>query len=265
MKNQIRNIMKKISRLLFSLIILLGVFYFFWLPPRYTTPILMYHSISYGKGTFFVTPENLAKQMEYIKRNGYEVISLDELAGSIKDKRRLKRNQVVITIDDGYEDNFRYAYPVFKKFGFPVTIFLITDLIGESGFLNWDQVRAMSKNNISFGGHTKTHLYLGLLNNDKVLIEEIAGSKEAIEHELGVPVNYFCYPVGGFNQRVKEIVKQSGYQGACTTNRGADRFNQDSYELKRIKVTNFDMDKPFSFRLKLSGYYNLFRPRKNSD
>lgn len=256
--------MKKISILLSSLIIFIGVFYFSWLSPRYTTPILMYHNISYGEGSSFVTPENFVKQMEYIKRNGYDVITLDELVRSIKDKRRLKRNKVVITLDDGYQDNFEYAYPVFKKFGFPAMIFLPTDYMGKKRHLNWGQIRLMSKDKISFGGHTKTHLYLGSENNDKILREEIAGSKKAIEQEVGAPADYFCYPIGGFNARVKEIVKEAGYKGACTTNRGFARMNRDVYEIKRIKVTNSDMTKPFSFWLKLSGYYNLFRGGKDS-
>ncbi len=256
--------MRKFFLTLFSIIIFLAVFYFFWLSPKYTVPILMYHSINYEKGTFFVTPENLAKQMEYIKRNGYDVITLDELARNIKDKRHFKRNKVVITLDDGYEDNFIYAYPVFKKIGFAATIFLPTDYMGRKGYLNWDQVRLMSKNKISFGGHTRTHLYLGDVSDIRVLWDEIGGSKKAIEQEIGAPADYFCYPIGGFNERVKEIVKEAGYKGACTTNRGTNRFNRDIYELKRVKMTNFDMDKPFSFRLKLSGYYNLFRSRQDS-
>lgn len=255
--------MRKFFLILFSTAIFLGVFCFFWLFPRYTVPILMYHSISYENGSFFVTPENLAKQMEYINKKGYEVITLDELARSIKDKRRLKRNKVVITLDDGYEDNFIYAYPVFKKFGFAAVIFLPTDNIGRKGFLNWDQIRVMSKNKISFGGHTRTHLYLGDVSDVKVLWDEIAGSKKVIEQEIGVPADYFCYPVGGFNARVKEIVRESGYKGACTTNRGPDRFNGDIYELGRVKVTNSDMTKPFAFWIKLSGYYNLFRSRQD--
>ena len=257
--------MRKFFSILFLVIIFLGAFYFFWLTPRYTVPILTYHNIGYEKVGHVVSSDNFSRQMEYIKKNGYEVITLDELVNSIKSKKNLKRNKVVITIDDGYQDNFEYAYPVLKKFGFPATIFLVTDAIGnKKGFLNWDEVRIMFKNNISFGGHTKTHFYLGSLKDDKVAWEQIAGSKKAIEKEIGAPVDYFCYPVGGFNERVKEIVKEAGYKGACTTNRGFSRFNSDVYEIKRIKVTNSDMTKPFSFWMKLSGYYSLFKNNTNS-
>lgn len=255
--------MKKFFLILFSLIFLLGAFYFFWLTPKYTVPILTYHSINYGKGSHFVTPENFVRQMEYIKKNGYTVITLDELVRGIKNKERFKRNRVVITFDDGYKDNFEYAYPVLKKFGFPAAIFLISGYIGNNvRFMNWDQVRIMSKNNISFGGHTKSHFYLGIEGDDEVVHEEIFGCKNAIEREIHAPVDYFCYPGGGFNQRVKEIVKEAGYKGACATNRGFAESNSDVYELKRAKVTNSDTVKPFSFWAKLSGYYNLLRTRK---
>jgi peptidoglycan/xylan/chitin deacetylase (PgdA/CDA1 family) len=260
--------MKKILLILFAVIIFLEVFYFSWLVPKYTVPILMYHNIGYEEDNFFVSPENFAKQMEYIKKNGYEVITLDELVTSIRNKKLLKRNKVVINFDDGYQDNFQYAYPVLRKFSFPATIFLVSDFIGKSfsngkGFLSWEEVIAMSKDKISFGGHTKTHFYLGFIQDEKTAFEEIAGSKKAIEEKIGIPVDYFCYPSGGFCQRAKELVTQAGYKGACTTNRGFVKFNRDVYALKRIKVTNSDGNKPFSFYLKLSGYYNLLRKEKN--
>lgn len=260
--------MRKIPLILLLVIFLLGVFYFYWLTPRYAVPILTYHNIGYGRGGFFVTPENFIKQMEYIKKNGYQVITLDELVRSIKDKKSLKRNKVVITLDDGYKDNFEYAYPVLKRFGFPATIFIITDLIGKGSmwkgkeFLNWDEVIAMSKDKISFGGHTKTHFYLGFIKDEKAAFEEVAGSKKAIEQKIGMPADYFCYPGGGFNEKAKALVAQAGYKGACTTNRGFADFNSDVYELKRIKVTNSDMTKPLSFWVKLSGYYNILRKEK---
>ena len=255
--------MKKTFLILLSAVLILAFSLFCFIFPKYTVPILMYHAIGYGEGSFFVTPENFNRQMEYIRKHGYEVISLDDLVSAIRDKRPLKRNKVVITFDDGYENVFKYAYPVLKKYAFPATVFIITDFTGRrSAFLNWDEVVLMSRNGISFGSHTRSHKYLGGALSEKEAQDELRGSKKAIEERTGMPADYLCYPSGGFSQRVKELAAQAGYKGACTTNRGFARLNRDPYELKRIKVTNSDTVKPFSFAVKLSGYYYVFKSDK---
>jgi peptidoglycan/xylan/chitin deacetylase (PgdA/CDA1 family) len=253
-----------------SLIFLMG-FYFFWLSPRYTVPILTYHNFDYGKGLLSVTPENFEKQMRYLKDRHYNVISFDELVEGIRNRRRFSHNTVVVTIDDGYKNNFTCAYPTLKKYGFPAVIFLITNNMGTNvAFLDWDEVKEMSKNNISFGGHTKNHAYLPSVDRKDVLWDEISGCKKAIEEHIGIPVDYFCYPLGGFTEEAEMLVKKTGYKGACTTNRGDDILNKYSvYELVRISVRNgnpyfsfSNLVAPIRFRAKLSGYYNIFRKEK---
>src|SRR3989338_11299150 len=128
--------MHKIVRGLALLVIILvafsAAFYYLWLEPRYTPPILMYHSISDGPNeSLHVKPDSFLRQMAYIKWRRYNVISLDELVEGIKSGKRFKHNTVVITFDDGYEDNYKYAYPVLRDFGFPATIFLISNYIGK--------------------------------------------------------------------------------------------------------------------------------------
>ena len=93
-------------------------------------------------------------------------------------------------------------------------------------------------------------------------VRRLKECKEFIEEKIGAGVDYLSYPMGGFNEEVKAAVKRAGYKGACATNRGFAELNKDVYELKRVKVTNSDMSKPFSFRAKLSGYYNVFRSKK---
>jgi peptidoglycan/xylan/chitin deacetylase (PgdA/CDA1 family) len=255
--------LKKVLAVIFVIAVLLSLFYALWLSPRYVVPILMYHRFGYEKSTLFVTPGNFDRQMSYLKKNGYNVISLDELVRGIKAKRKFKHNTVVITMDDGYEDNYTYAYPVLKKYNFPATIFIASDLIKkDKDFMVWDQVRSMLKDSISFGAHTRNHVYLPSINNEKILWDEIAGPREVIMEKTGFPAWYFCYPTGGFTEKIKGMVEKAGYKAACTTNRGFAKLNKDLYELKRVKVTNSDCNKPFSFWAKLSGYYNLLRSIK---
>ena len=257
------KILKGVLIVIISIFIFFGAFYFFWISPRYVVPILMYHRFGYDKSTLFVTPDNFSRQMAYLDNKGYNVISLDDLVEGINNNRRFNRKTVVITIDDGYKDNYTYAYPTLKKYDFPVTIFIVANFIdNREDFMTWSEIKTMLESSISFGAHTKNNVYLPSVETEEVLWNETAGCKKLIEAKIGKGVDFFCYPTGGFTQKIKMMLKKAGYKGACTTNRGFTKLNKDVYELKRIKVTNSDMNRPFNFWAKLSGYYNLFRSKK---
>jgi len=223
----------------------------------------MYHRINYDKGLLSVSPEKFRKQMDFLKRNNFRVITLEELVEGIKSKKEFLHKEVVITFDDGYRDNFIYAYPILKEYGFPAIIFLITGKIGkDENYLDWEEIKEMLKGGISFGGHTRNHIYLPSLENDEgKLWDEIWGCKEDIENNLGIKVKYLAYPVGGFSEKIKEFVKKAGYDAGLTTNRGKDLRNlKDVYELNRISVRDKSI---LEFWIKVSGYYNIFRKKKS--
>ncbi len=259
------RILKRAAIFVFALAVLAATFYVVYMKPRHVVPILMYHAVSDTEGSSLnVTPENFAGQMDFLHDAGYSVITLDDLVDKIKNREKPGPKTVVITFDDGYEDNYLHAFPVMEKYDMPATIFLITVYVDtRKNYLKWEQVRLMMKNGMSFGGHTRDDVYLPGVSDEESLWNQIAGSREDIETNTDGEALYFCYPTGGFNSQVKDVVKRAGYKGACTTNRGYDRSNRDVYELNRVKITNSDMTKPFHFRAKLSGYYNLFRSLKS--
>jgi len=129
------------------------LFYLFYMCPRRVTPILMYHSISDKKNSSLcVAPVDFARQMEFLHKKGYSVISLDALVQEIKKGRTYLPGTVVVTFDDGFEDNFTSAFPVLAKHKMSATIFLITDYLDrQKGYLKWDQVLLMRKNGMSSG------------------------------------------------------------------------------------------------------------------
>lgn len=238
----------------------------FWVRDRYVVPILMYHHVGVPSSSKWrlnaVSEKSFDFQMDFIKRHGFQVITFDDLVKGIKKGQQFARNTVVIQFDDGYEDNYTYAYPILKKYGFPAIIFLISDKIGAPGFLTWEQVKEMEANNIAIGAHTRHHSYLPSVSLPQAQ-DEIAGSKKVIEEHVGHTIDYFCYPTGGFTQDIKALVHQAGYLAAVTTNRGKDRFNLDLYELKRVHMnTTDDRYSGLVLWFKLSGYYNLFRAMK---
>jgi len=256
-----KNIRRIFTVFLVTALFAAGAFYFLYMRPRHVVPVLMYHAIgSDGEGSLYVAPENFCRQMRFLSDNGYSVISLDELVSGIEQEKRFPPKTVVITFDDGYEDNYIYAFPVLAKYEIPATIFLITRYVdARDEYLTWNQVRIMMRDGMDFGGHTRNGTYLPAIKDKSRLWNEINGSREDIKRNTGVEPGYFCYTMGGFNQTIKDMVKEAGYKGACTTNRGFDKLNKDVYELNRVKVTNSDTTKPLHFRAKLSGYYNLFR------
>lgn len=242
-------------------LVLLG-FYRFWMYPRYVVPILMYHYVDGKEWSLSVSPESFKWQMKYLDDHHYHVISLDDFVAQRMAGKKIPHHTVVITFDDGTQDNYTVAYPILKKHGFPATIFLITDRVGiESDgltYLNWEQIEEMSRNGICFGSHTQNHSYVPNLTREELMIE-LVNSKKMIEKHLSKSIHHFCYPLGGFTEDAKEVIQDAGYSAAVTTNRGNDRDNVDLYELERVKVSDGDAVKPFRFWGKLSGYYNLFR------
>jgi peptidoglycan/xylan/chitin deacetylase (PgdA/CDA1 family) len=135
--------------------------------------------------------------------------------------------------------------------------------VGAPGFLTWDEIKEMEKYNFMAGAHTRHHVYLPAAGELQAR-DEIAGSKKTIEDHLGHKIDYFSYPTGGFNEDVKRFVQEAGYKAAVTTNRGKILFNQDLFELKRIHMSNGDMQySGLIMWFKLSGYYNLFRHPKD--
>jgi len=259
------RVIKNLSLILVTVLLVGSVGFVFWIRDRYVVPILMYHHVGIPSGKWrlnTVSEKSFDYQMNFLSRHGFQVISFDDLVTGVKEGHEFARNTVVIQFDDGYEDNYKYAFPVLKKYNMPAMIFLISDKMNAPDFLTWDEIREMERNNISFGAHTRTHVYLPKVDLAKAR-DEIAGSKKVIEDHLGHRIDYFCYPSGGFTQEDERLVMDAGFKAAVTTNRGKGKYNSDLYALKRVHMNNTD-DQYSGLVLwfKLSGYYNLFRHSK---
>jgi peptidoglycan/xylan/chitin deacetylase (PgdA/CDA1 family) len=253
---------RNISLALLTVLIIGSIGFTFWLRDRYVVPILMYHHVGIPSGKWrlnTVSEKSFEHQMAFIKRHGFQVVSFDHLVTGMKEGQQFARNTVVLQFDDGYEDNYKYAFPILKKYGFPAMVFLVSDWVDTPDCLTWDQVKEMEKYNFLAEAHTRHHVYLPKASLAQAQ-DEIAGSKKIIEDHLGHSIDYFAYPTGGFTEETKRLVQEAGYKAAVTTHRGRDKFNVDLYELKRIHMNNTDDQySGLIMWFKLSGYYNLFR------
>lgn len=197
--------------------------------------VLNYHKIDFYNNPLSVTPTEFEQQMSYFKTYNFHVVSLDQIYDYLQNGTQLPTKPVAITFDDGYLDNYTYAFPILQKYGYPATIFAITSLVGKKGYITWEQAREMAKNGISIQSHTVNHRPLSTQSNDNVMTE-LQTSREIIEKEVGEPVKYVAYPEGYYNNLTEQIVKAAGYRGALTIRQGkADKLS-NPYALERTPI-----------------------------
>ncbi len=210
-----------------------------------TVPVISYHKFSEDKSdTLTVKKSAFEEQMKFLKESGYRVISMDELFDFLDFKRPLPKKSVVITIDDGWVSAYEIAYPILKKYGYPATLFVYTDLILPGrNFLSWDLLAEMSKNGIDIQCHTKSHRNLDRRNNQESFREyfenvkkELTESAELIRKRLNKPVKYFAYPYGDTNSLVIAQLVKLGYRGAFTVERGSNPFFVHPYRINRSMI-----------------------------
>lgn len=316
--------------------------------------ILMYHHIIAPESSalplqpgMFVRPETFAQQMEYLAAT-CSVLPLAELLLQIEAKAQIPPRTVVITFDDGWRDNYEFAYPVLKEHQLPATIFLPTafiettalfwtdslglqlkalyentsrwnvptpqttntsnsfvernlvtqlthlhDATDESGFLsalegtislckalspeqrseilqriaalansftrtsaqrhflNWDEIREMASQRITFGSHSHAHGFF-TEQTDEALRADIEISRKALNDHLSSSSAVFCYPGGEFSENSQHVLAQSGIAHAVTTQRTSDLENKPAL-LGRIGIHEDVSNTPALFAYRVWG------------
>lgn len=124
-------------------------------------------------------------------------------------------------------------------------------------FLNWDEVKGMTKDGISFGAHTLSHCNLAMCSEAKAR-HEIVESKKIIEKRLGSPVKAFAYPYGKYNENVRSIVRESGFECACSIDGGMIEKDSDCFVFKRINIHNDVSFNWTMFACRITKLYNIF-------
>ena len=189
------------SKLMNIILMLTGLYSTLNLKLRPGIRILMYHRVSKMSeyDQLSVDPELFDMQMSFLKDN-FDVISIVEAIDRLKEGG-IVGNEVVITFDDGYFDNYLSALPVLKKYNLPASIFITTEFTDqirshpryktdELLHLTWSDVNELTKNNITIGAHTVSHPYLQQIPPEDSL-REIQLSKLTIENKIKLPVDIF--------------------------------------------------------------------------
>jgi peptidoglycan/xylan/chitin deacetylase (PgdA/CDA1 family) len=230
------------------------------LPVKAGGVILTYHSVAKNEAFFTVAPETFKKQMEYLRKGDWNVVSLKTLVSLVISQKKIPKKTVVVTFDDAYVDFLENALPILEKYQIPVTIFLPTGLVGKKminreGFtfsiLNWEQLKKLSTNPlIEIGSHTKNHPILTEITDQELLQFELKESKKEIENGLGITCNFFAYPKGKSDKKVRGKVSKMYLAGVGTKPGKVIGRDTDLSELCRVGVYQYTSFSRFKLLLK---------------
>lgn len=216
-------------------------------------PILMYHVTKAAPaGTpypeLWVTPADFKGQMNWLADNGYTGITMAQLFKYWDQGFKLPEKPVVVSFDDGYPSQAKTARPVLAKHHWPGVLFVELKNVNspETG-LTVSMVKSMLASGWELGSHTLTHPDLTTISASQ-LEEEVAGSRQQISKKFGVPIEFFCYPAGKFDDTVVAAVNDAGYKGATTVEEGVATPDKP-FELKRIRINSDDGVEGFASKM----------------
>jgi peptidoglycan/xylan/chitin deacetylase (PgdA/CDA1 family) len=221
-------------------------------------PILLYHHVSEtGPTQYRVAVDAFRAQMELLKKDGYQTVTVSQVADVIRSGGTLPEKPVAITFDDGYLDAYENAYPILRELGFTATVYIITSTLGTDksyGYLQEDALKELIGAGWEIGSHGVTHTDL---RKTKLGVgNEMKQSKEYLETKLGIKVRSFSYPFGIADQSIKDLAAEMGYDSGV----GIDVLNTHTanqlFFLTRREVHS---------SIPLSGFPKLLVPSKQDD
>ncbi len=176
------------------------------IPEDRKVAVLMYHAVGdrpWGLIDLFVRPADLEEQIEYILDNGYDPIWFSDL-GHMEDYDK----PVILTFDDGYDNNYTELYPILQKYGVKATIFVITDKVDDDRYLTREQIGEMAASGlVSIESHTVTHPDLRVLGEDE-LEYEYSQSRMDIARMTGRIPTVVCYPSGEHDVLARRVAAE---------------------------------------------------------
>ena len=242
----------------------LGVFGFFLIYPKYTSsqsasvtlytattsantatssnpnnklhiPIFIYHSVKPDTASetqiqkdYSVTPEMFEQQLQYLQQNGYTPITMSEFEREVLSGTTSPiAKPVLLGFDDGWENQYVYAYPLLKKYNMKAVFYIYTNPISrDRRFMSWGQIKELDAAGMEIADHTLTHPYLQKLSPE-ALRHEILDSKKKLEEELGKPMLHFASPFGYTSPEVVALLKEGGFHTGRTGHPGTYHSKDD--------------------------------------
>jgi len=206
-------------------------------PEGYDVPCFMYHAVSndtWGIDELFVMPERMEQQLQYLTENGYDPIFFEDLY-HVEDYDK----PVLLTFDDGYEDNYIELFPLLQKYNVKATIFIITGYMNQPKYLTDAQILEMANSGlVSIQSHTFSHPNLDELNYEEQRAQ-LADSKLHVTRLTKREPYVLCYPTGKYDSNTLSAL-EGLYAFGIKMRGGLYNTKDDPYLINRYYVARED-------------------------
>lgn len=230
--------------------------------PYIIVPIIMYHEVKTIKtGKDVITPYEFESDLKYLKENNYNSITMTDLIDYVYKKKPLPQNPIILSFDDGYLNNYVYAFPMIKKYNMKIVLSIIgkntddftqvkDDNIDYS-HLTWNEINEMIKSSLvevqnhSYNLHSITKSRYGCAKRwgetqeqyKEVLATDITRLQSEMTLFTGKTPNTFTYPYGQVSSASLPIIKELGFKACLTCKYGVNIITDNRetlYSLRRI-------------------------------
>lgn len=216
-------------------------------------PVIMYHSLLKDparQGDYVISPQLFEQDLLYLREHGYTGITMQNLIDYVQDGTPLPEKPVLLTFDDGYYNNYVYAYPLAKQYEFPIVISpvgALTEKFSETedenayyAHLTWDNIREMEDSGlVEFQNHTYNLHTIGARKGAKkksgesaeayqaMLRKDVGEMQRIMKEHLGRTPTTFVYPFGAVSPEALPVLRELGFQATLTCESRTNTITRD--------------------------------------
>ncbi len=211
--------------------------------------ILSYHSLDELGTPLSVPPRLFEDHMRLLAREGCPTFTMSQVASHLAEQRPFPPRAVAVTFDDGFANLATVGVPIMERYGIKGTVYIIIGMVGRLScwtdrgvplpslpILTWEQIGGLVSHGLEIGAHTVTHGFLTQYGPE-ALRAELEGSRQTLQHNLGIPARAFAYPQGDYDGRVARAVRAAGCTTAVTVDQGRASLNSNLFTLPRLLVS----------------------------
>ncbi len=185
--------------------------------------ILQYHHFSEtSPPSTSIKETQFVDQLNYLAKNGFSVMALHDVALSLNHQLELPDKCISLTVDDAYLSVYKTAYPLVKKYHWPLTVFVSSDHVADKStlYMSWQQLREMAQHGVSIENHGKSHIHMVRRKSDESeqqwlerIRSDILSSQQQITKQIGIEPQLFAWPYGEYNTKLGQLITELGLTG----------------------------------------------------